>query len=199
MKIEKFENDKVKVTLTLEDLILYDISGENVTPDSPKLHKFLFQIMESVKEKTGFNPYNGQVVVEAVQDNAGITLFISKLKTLDTVEIKKPYSKRLKSVKVNIHKNRYIFKSFENLCNAFLVIDEEDLKNSSVYKYEEMFYISVPSKKTILNSVLREYSDTVLEGFFSDNFLKEHGKLIAYDEALVSMAKGIKALDERKD
>lgn len=195
MKIEKFENDKIKVTLTLEDLTLYDITGEAVSPDSPKLHKFLFQIMESVKEKTGFNPYNGQVVVEAVQDTTGITLFISKLKTIEEIDIKKPSPKKIKSVKVNIHKNRYIFKSFDSLCDAFRMLSEEDLKNSSLYKYDDKFYISVPSKKASLNSVLREYCDKVLEASFSDLFLKEHGKLIARDEKLVSMAKGIKALD----
>lgn len=195
MKIEKFENDKVKVTLTLEDLMLYDISGEAVTPDSPKLHKFLFQIMESVKEKTGFNPYNGQVVVEAVQDTTGITLFISKLKTIEEISIKKTSPEKIKSVKVNIHKSRYIFKNFDILCDAFYIVNEEDLKNSSLYKYEGKFYISVPSKKTALNSVLREYCDLVSEGLFSDLFLKEHGELIARDEKLVSMVKGIKALD----
>ena len=195
MKIEMLENDKIKVTLTLEDLVLYDISGETVSPDSPKLHKFLFKIMESVKEKTGFNPYNGQVVVEAVQDMTGITLFISKLKTIGEIDIKKNFCKNIKSVKVNIHKNRYLFKSFKNLYDAVLMINEDDLRNSALYKYDEKYYISVPSKKTALNSVLREYADIVLENGFSDLFLKEHGKLIANDEKLVSMVKGIKALD----
>lgn len=197
MKIEKFENDKIKVTLTTQDLMLYDLGADPVTPDSPKLHNFLFQIMESVREETGFNPYNGQVVVEAVQDTSGITLFISKLKTFDELEIKKYSPKKLKSVKINknIHKSRYVFKNFENLCSAFSLINENELKNSSLYKYEGNWYITVLSKKTAVNSILCEYCDSLNETVFSDVFLKEHGVLLARDEKLITMVKGIKALD----
>ena len=196
MKIERVENDKIKVTLTSEDLILYDISGETVTPDSPKLHRFLFDIMESVREKTGFNPDSGQVVVEAIKDKNGITLFISKLKTFDGREIKKISPKKIKSVKIskNIHKNRYCFKSFDSLCESFKIIKEEHFNESSLYKYDEKWYITVPSKNTLLNSVLREYCDYISENV-SDMFLKEHGELIAKGEKLISLVKGVKALD----
>ena len=191
MKIEKLENDKIKVSLTTEDLLSHDISNESVTPDSPKLHKFLFEIMESVMEETGFNPYSGQVVVEAVQDKTGITLFISKLK--NAVDIKKT---KVKSVKINkdIHKNRYIFNSFENLCEAFKSINPSELKGSSLYKYENKWYITVLSKNTALNCVFLEYCDKLSENV-SDLFLKEHAELIARGENLISMVNGIKTLD----
>ncbi len=194
MKIEKVENDKIKVTLTLEDLILYDICGENITPDSPKLHRFLFDIMESVREKTGFNPDSGQVVVEAIKDQNGITLFISKLKTFTGIEKASP--KKIKSVKINknIHKNRYCFKSFDLLCECFKIIKEDFFKASSLYKYDGKWYITVASKNTLLNSVLREYCDFISENA-SDMFLKEHGELIAKGEKLISLVKGVKALD----
>ena len=191
MKIEKIENDKIKVSLTIEDLMFYDLSQEAVTPDSPKLHKFLFEIMESVVKQTGFDPYTGQVVVEAFQNKSGITLFISKLKSIERTEVK-----RARSVKVNknIHKNRYTFKNFNVLCDALALVNPAELKNSSLYKYEEKWYITVLSKKASLNCILSEYCDKVCENA-SDLFLKEHGELIAKGDNLISMVKGIKTLD----
>ena len=196
MKIERLENDKIKVTLTLEELIFYDLSGDNVRPDSPKLHKFLFDIMESVREQTGFNPNCGQVVVEAIKDQNGITLFISKLRSFSDIRRQDYKNKKIKSVKLskNIHKNRFCFNNFNSLCEVLKIIPEESLEAGVLYKYNEKWYITVPSKNTMLNSVLREYCDYLKENI-SDVFLKVHGKIIAKGEKLISLVKGVKALD----
>lgn len=191
MKIEKLENDKIKVYLTAEELLSYNISKDTVAPDSPGLHKFLFEIMESVMEETGFNPYSGQVVVEAVQDSMGITLFISKLK--NAVDIKKT---KIKSVKINkdIHKIRYEFNSFDNLCKAFKYVNSYELSGAYLYKLENKWYITVLSRKTALNSVFSEYCDKICEKG-SDLFLKEHSELVIKGKKLINMVNGIKALD----
>lgn len=63
MRIEKLNKDKIKVTLTTAELINLDIDVKRLSPDSKELHTFLFHIMETIREETGFNPYNGQVVV----------------------------------------------------------------------------------------------------------------------------------------
>lgn len=192
MKIEKIENDKIKVSLTEEDLMFYDLSQDTVTPDSPKLHNFLFEIMDSVVKQTGFDPYSGQVVVEAFQHKSGITLLISKLKTVgQAVELKKA-----KSVKINknIRKNRYIFEDFHRLCKALTLSSLPELKNSSIYKYENKWYVTVFARKNKLNCILSEFCDSISENV-SELFLKEHGELVARDENLISMVKGIKSLD----
>lgn len=193
MKIEKIKNDKIKVSLTVEDLMFYNLSQDSVTPDSPKLHKFLFEIMDSVVRQTGFDPYSGQVVVEAYQDTSGITLLISKLKTCEQTE---EGPKQIKTVKINknIRKNRYIFNSFHQMCSAFSFANPSDLKNSAVYKYENRWYVTVLAKKKTINCILCEYCDDIAENV-SELFLKEHGELIARGEKLISMVSGIKSLD----
>ena len=72
MRIEKLNKDKIKVTLTTAELINLDIDVKRLSPDSKELHTFLFHIMETIREETGFNPYNGQVVVEATPSQDGI-------------------------------------------------------------------------------------------------------------------------------
>ena len=63
VQIEKENSNKIKVTLQPLDLREMNISIENLKPNSPQLNRFLYEIMEKVREETGFNPYNGQIVV----------------------------------------------------------------------------------------------------------------------------------------
>ena len=192
MKIEKIENDKIKVSLTEEDLVFYDLSQDTVTPDSPKLHKFLFEIMDSVVKQTGFDPYSGQVVVEAFQHKSGITLLISKLKTVgQTIEPKKAKTVRISK---NIRKNRYIIENFHSLCKALALTSFSELKNSSIYKYEEKWYVTVFAGRNKINCILSEFCDSIAENM-TEVFLTEHGELVAKGDNLISMVKGIKSLD----
>ena len=80
MRIEKLNKDKIKVTLTTAELINLDIDVKRLSPDSKELHTFLFHIMETIREETGFNPYNGQVVVEATPSQDGISILVKRLK-----------------------------------------------------------------------------------------------------------------------
>ena len=81
MRIEKLNNDKVVVTLTTADLTTLDIDIKQLSPNSKELHTFLFHIMETIHKETGFNPYSGQVVVEATPSSEGITILVSRLNT----------------------------------------------------------------------------------------------------------------------
>ena len=193
MKIEKVQNDKIKVTLTPADLVLYDIEEDSLRPDSPKLHKFLFDIMENVKEETGFNPYSGQVVVEAQRDESGISLTISKI-NIGTKINKIPKNIKAVSAKPRIKQIKYIFKSFDDLCMALKTVDYEAIRSGSLYKYDNRWYLlNSFSQKTDL--ILREFCNEARETKSADTFLAEHASLIAEGGELVKMAEGIKALD----
>lgn len=79
MKIKKISNDEVVVFLSMGDLELFDLSPDSFEPKSAELHRFLFLLMETVREETGFDPFEGQVVVEAARTREGVHLSISKV------------------------------------------------------------------------------------------------------------------------
>ena len=119
LKIEKIEINKIKVTLSALDLIDMNISVKSLTPDSPVLHGFLHDVMEMVKAETGFNPYSGQVMVEATPSDDGIVLMVTKLS-----EEKK---KKPKNVRVaGYRKITYRFRHFENICRLFALVLSAD-------------------------------------------------------------------------
>lgn len=203
MKIEVLENSKIKVTLTVEDLIYYNLKPEKLSPRSPGLHKFLFYIMENVRRETGFNPYRGAVAVEAMQSKDGVVLYISELKnkeeTTQCININGTEKRvRIKAKKLVSPQNFYSFDEFSNLCRALARIDEDALESSKLFEYENVWYFILGSPVDFEKNhcILSEYCRDFGGMMFSEEFLAEHGREIASGKSLVTLAEGIKKLEE---
>ena len=204
MRIEVVENHRIKVSLTTNDLMYYNLNPETLSPESPELNKFLFQIMEDVKKQTGFNPYCGQVVVEAVRSNSGITLYITKVGINTAVQgAVSPSKRKIKAVAVKSKKPsysniRYMFSRFDTLCNALTNMSAKALSLSSLYTYENKWYFVLGDADGFewMHCILCEYCDKFGGDLYTEAFLQEHGKCVAAGERLISMTDGIKELNK---
>lgn len=189
MKIEKIEVNRIKVTLSAPDLLDMNINIKSLTPGSPKLHGFLYDIMERVRKETGFNPYNGQVVVEATPEGDGVVLTVTKLND------EKNCRQRPKKVRViqpqNVKKLTYKFESFEHVCELFLHSEPENFSEGGLYEYMNIFYMVLPKNAV---PALAEFGTAKNMYALSESFLAEHGKLHAKGEKLVNMAYGVKRM-----
>lgn len=197
MKIEKVEEHKIKVTLSESDLMYYNLNPKQITRNSPELHRFLFQIMENVRNQTGFNPYFGQIAVEAVSTNDGMTLIISRISP-ETNQKNKSKKIKATAVKRVLSRNRYFFDDFDNLCEAICKIDNEAHKKSALYKYNGQWYFILGECNFFekQHCILSEYCESFGGGVCTESFLSEHGELLANGEKLISMVNGIKELNK---
>ncbi len=197
MKIEKLDANKIKITLSELDLVDMNINVNLLTPNSPKLHNFLYEVMERVREETGFNPYTGQVVVEATPSNDGITLVVTKISEqppAPTPTKRKP--KNIRAVKAKSTKKlTYKFRSFEQVLGLFSISQPENFSNGELFEYMESFYIVIPPNPGLR---ITEFADMRECTELSESFLAEHGKLHAKEESLVSMAKGVREMESHQ-
>lgn len=197
MKIEKLNKDRIKVSLSSTDLYELDIDVKKLSPNSQELHSFLFQIMETIREETGFNPYNGQVVVEATPSTEGMDIMVSRVSGKKRKITKQEFSK-ITSVKAKVKKNAetaiFFFKDFDDLCMAIKMADKEALMMSSLYKIGDTYCFTIKNdtlyKKCI--AMMREYSSSISGRTFHLAHLKEHGKLIASGHKLSEMAENLR-------
>lgn len=199
MKIEQVADNKIEVTVTAKDLKNLDTELSSLKPDSPELQTFLFKIMEKVRNETGFNPSNGQIVVEASPSHEGIRLTITKLtKTMPTAkEIKKLFLKQSKPVikRVIAKRNIYCFDSFNNLKDALLYVDIFSLRNGCLYQFRDTYYLAINAfdNFALANSVFMEFCDGELDtNKYTETFLAEHGLIIADNDKLITLSAGIK-------
>lgn len=197
MRIEKLNSDKIKVTLTTADLKGFDIDIDHLTPDSNELHSFLFRIMETIHKETGFNPYSGQVVVEATPSKEGISLIIHRLG--GTKRITREEFKKANRVTARLKKKAdtkiFYFHSFEDLCAAITEVSEEALGDGSLYKIDNSFYF------TLRDTARHKRCTHVMMEFSSDKpsdphitYIREHGILVAEGAELISLRKNIRNL-----
>lgn len=200
MRIEKLADDRVKVTLTSADLTHMDIKIEQLTPNSKELHMFLFHVMETIREETGFNPYSGQVVVEATPLKDGMSIIVSKLKN-EKKHITREQFKKIKSIKPKIKSDDIIFKmyyfdDFEILCDALVKIQKEAAESGALYKLGNEYCVMIKNDKRFLNSdyILSEFSLKKSVYPMQAEHVKEHWTLIAKQGKLADMINGISIL-----
>lgn len=104
MQIRKISKNEINVYVSEQELMGYNINadGEKM-PESAELHKFLFELMDTVYVETGFDPYGGQVVVEATPLQNGMNFTISKIgrkKQMTKAEFANVKSIRVKSARI---------------------------------------------------------------------------------------------------
>lgn len=202
MRIEKLADNKIKVTLTTADLTRLNIDINNLTPASRELHAFLFHIMETVRAETGFNPYNGQIVVEATPMREGISVLISKLKRVKA-NFTREQLKRARVVRASVKRTDaeadvFGFADFDDLCGAFALMEYNAFLHIKLYKIDGI-YCCLMDRKCGFNAVrhiLSEFAGKVLPSPVRAEYVIEHGELIASGEKLARMAAGIKKLNE---
>lgn len=199
MRIEKLSGDKVKVTLSTTDLVNLDIDISDLAPNSEELHSFLFHIMETVRTETGFNPYNGQVVVEATPSRDGISLIVSKIKPA-IKQITKDEIKRGVTVKARTKRTSdsaiFYFEEFDDLCMAMKELNEYELLRGNLYKLGDTFCYVTDNDKSLSRciSVLTEFSIKRSRYPLQLTYIKEHGELIAKGTKLAEMAEKLRNL-----
>lgn len=198
MQIEKEDSNKIRIILKPIDLAEMNVSIENLKPDSPQLHNFLYEIMERVREETGFNPYAGQIVVEALPIGEGMILTVTRISQQKKTAV--PPKAKIRRVKAVINdkskkkSTAFVFDSFDDFCSALTVLNKETLIKSDYYKLNNKNVLLVNGATLCERSVLKEYAISSKSGGVVNSYMSEYGKHIAGGESLISMADGISRL-----
>lgn len=195
MRIEKLTDNRIRVTLTSADLMNLNINIKQLTPDSKELHTFLFHIMETIHEETDFNPYSGQVVVEATPENDGISIVVSKLCAEREVrkQPRKITSVRPKQKSSRTELKTYYFDDFDALCETLVRLENNALLCGKLYRTEND-YCLIMTHSERSDYILSEFSSDKSSYLMQAEHIMEHWELVAAGEKLLSMAEGIMAL-----
>lgn len=182
MKIVKLTGDRVRVFLTLADLLERKIDKGELTPDSPRLSLFLYEILEAVKEETGFSMQDGQIVAEATPKEDGIVLELSHPEGRE---------QRVKPIK----KDSIIFEiiGFEALSSMLKNIQTAYLLNMRLYFCDGNYYVAVPKKR--VPAIIYEYALKSRKSAVAESKVAEYGRFIAGGYRLMCMAHALKKIN----
>lgn len=189
MKIEKLEENKLKITLSSTELIEMNINTDEFYPESPQLHSFLFRIMHKVREETGFEITEGPLLTKTTPNPQGLTLLVTRLRP-DMLRVKPKKTelpkKHPKVLRTKIRKKEVVYIIYRfmqwndlsfalNACNA-------DISAEFVYEMNGAYYLLCDTDDP--HPLLREFAVSATDDPLLLPMLKEHGKIIAQKEQI---------------
>lgn len=188
MKFEKLNEDKIRITLTGDDLVKKDIDFHTFMANSLDSQDLFFDMLDEAEKQIGFVTRNYKIRIEALAISSGDFIITVTRSLPDTSTEKTPMKKRLKIKRksTNLKANQliYHFSSFDDFSYFmdFLKFSHFDFNNVAksiiLYCYKSTYYL-------VLYSVNNDYK--YLKNLLSN--ITEFGTYISCSELLVNKLK----------
>lgn len=192
LKIEKINEDKLIITLDINDLKSKNIDATSFLHNSPETQDLFWDVMQEAEKEYGFNIDESMIRVDAHISNSGLyTLIVTKSSNkLDFLPIKN-FDTKAKNIKLkrktssNYGMSIYSFENFDDLVAYSRV--SEIKTNSSLYVLNKKFYLSTIEK----DSSISEYASIVLNPEIMISKIHEYGKTIYKNNAIENLSKAL--------
>lgn len=196
MKIEKLDENKIKITFNIDDLEAKHIDLYSFMHNTPETQDLFWDILNEAERECGFNVDNSMIYVEATTSGSGnFVLIVTKTnekpttlthqQTNNTLK-KKNYKLKRKAVSFKLEENIYEFDNFDDICEFIKTINAKELENNSLYRMGEKYYLK--SNKMPFNNIL-EYASISKYPNLLESRLKEYGELVIFEDALQTISK----------
>ena len=201
--MKSFGENKIRITLSLEDLNERNIDIHSFMSNSIENQNIFLDMLEQADEEVGFNTDDCRLMIEALALKTGI--FVLTITKFEQNRIEKPIRNRTIHIKrkrpiLNFTKTIYSFESFDTFCDfcTFLkdTLKAKDItsfaKTSSLYEYNTNYYlilsdINVDSQMLkYISSSITEFAHFVEASELFERKIKEYGKMIIKDNAILT-------------
>ncbi|MFD6440362.1 genetic competence negative regulator [Peribacillus sp. NPDC060186] len=183
MKLERLTNNKIKIFLTLDDLIDRGITKEDILGNSLKVHKLFQDMVEEACEELSFK-MSGSIAIEIFSLPAqGLIIIVTK----EEEELLTDEEEFLDlQVKIDDFPHiLYVFNEFEDIVQLSHRLSYHGLLNSTLYHYEGRYYLLIENVKDttydMVISLAAEYGHASTLTLYRIN---EYGTCIIEKEAI---------------
>lgn len=189
LKIEKINKDKIKITLTIDELAVRKISPVEIQNDKQKAQNFFFNLLEESKLQDEFLIEGSHLFIEASIINNCFTIVVTKIFDLPDSD---NYSFCNSKTVYRINSSIYEFNNINNLLLFAKKISSLNLffGSNSLYYFNNKYYL-IFSPNCIKNHaflktflILSEYCDNYYKRIEQLNLIYEYGKCIFEKKAL---------------
>ena len=198
MKIEKLSENKIRITLSHQDLIEKDIDFHSFMANSIDSQNLVYDVLNEAEKEIGFVTKNYQIRIEALAITGGdfiLTVTRSLPDILNKITPKKKINVRRKT-DYNLAQLVYSFISFDDFCSFINYFSSMNLpitniaKNISLYEYKDTYYLVFNNINTHyqhlkkLCSSITEFATYKTNADLFITKLAENGKIIMKHNAL---------------
>ena len=205
MKIEKLTENKIRITLNIEDLAEKNIDFHEFMSNPIDSQSLFLDMLDQAEKEFGFVTKDCKVMIEALATSSGtfvltVTKVTSNFETPSNIPKKKvKVRKKLQDIKSNSCAI-FEFTTFDDFYDYGLSITssllkkicDSSIKSSKLCLYENKYYFIIDelpenSKliKTFYSSIL-EFAKFVSNSDTYKNKILEHGKIILKKNAIIN-------------
>ncbi len=200
MKIEKLNDDKIRITLNLEDLKEKDIDLHSFMSNPIESQDLFLDMLEKAEKEVGFVTEDYRVMIEALAtSNGNFILTVTRIgdENRKNMGRTKKLNIKRKISHIDSKKAIYCFDSFDEfigycefLKNDVFVHIENFLDQSKLYEYGERYYLVLENLRMNTNllksfaSSITEFAHFVNDWDLFEHKLSEYGKVIFKENAI---------------
>lgn len=201
MKIERINENIIRVTISLDDLEKRNISLESLSYNSPAAQELFWDMLEQAENQFGFDLSDSQLLIEPIPDlNNGFVITITKIVAEGEFEsIHKYINSKLRRSDLRVKRRTkklysallvYSFKDFDDLCALTRELKPIYNGESNLYKCKDTYYLMLIKNSFSVSSIkklevlLGEYGNRISNVNFFEGYLNEYGTKIIADNAL---------------
>lgn len=164
MKFEKITENKIRITLTSQDLEEQKVDFHSFMANSIESQQLFLDMLDKAEEEIGFTTKNYRIKLDALAMNDGdFILTVTRLNQSN--EIEKPQKRKvsIKRKKANLNSTHavYTFNSFEDFIDFYNFIQNNNFsslnqlaKDISLFIYKENYFLCLSS----INSNYKSFS-----------------------------------------
>ena len=202
LKIEKLSDDKIRITLNLEDLKEKNIDFHSFMSDPLESQSVVLDMLATAEKEVGFVTKDYKIMIEALATSTGtFILTVTRDGHTPSSPRKKVHIKR-KSVDLNKPVAIYSFASFDDICLFCEFLKDSILKTLlgtvdtvSLHEYRGTYYLrlsKIHSNLELLKSfcsAITEFASYVPNSDLFEGKLLEHGRTLIAHDAIDVVAK----------
>ncbi len=168
MKFEKLSENKIRITLTIQDLADKEIDFSIFMSNSIESQDILLDMLEEAKKQTGFDPenYNLRIEALAMADTSFIFTITKEIPDEKTKLPKRKFKIKRKCLNPTSTQAIYKFSTFDDFCSFLQFLKEgsslSDICNIAdsitLYQYKENYYLLMNSIHSEIVNKLRFYT-----------------------------------------
>lgn len=190
MKVEKVNDNKVKIILSFEELEMRNITINDIEKNNSAARNLFTSLIEENNLDEDFGCEDVQLFIEASSDNTNT--FILTITKTDYLPDISDYSKNENKMLYRIDSRLFEFNSLDTILDFCKIAKDENLffGKNSLYKYEDKYFIlfsdnAIKNKKFIKTFVMiSEYTSRYFSYDLYYKTLTEKGKIIVANRAL---------------
>lgn len=206
MKFEKISENKIRITLTANDLLEKDINFHDFMSNPIETQDLFLDILEQAKEKVGFNTTDYRIKIEALaMIDGNFVVNITRMSETGKAVVapqRKKFKVRRKTAEPKSEHAVYKFDSFDDYCYFVQYLSKNNLTNVhsiarkiTAYTYKNEYYLIFNNINATHENLVKFYSSITEFGTYINNSslfiskLQECGKVVIKNNALKTSLK----------